>query len=42
MEAVMVCEDDPLTKDVSPNTTDEDDLMELFDQFSRLMSPMLD
>ena len=42
MEAVIAHEVDALTKDPVCNATDEDGLMELFDQFSRLMSPILD
>ena len=42
MEAVMVWENNPSTQDSVQNATDEDGLMELFDQFSGLMSPMLD
>ena len=42
MEAVMAHEDDPLTKDPVCNVTDEAGLMELIDQFSRLMSSILD
>ena len=41
MEAVMACEDDPSVQDPVCNITDEDGSMELFDQFSGLMSPML-
>ena len=42
MEAVVACEDHPLTHDPVCNVADEDALMELYDQFSGLMSPMLD
>ena len=42
MEAAMAHEDDASTKDPVHNVTDEEGLMELFDQFSRLMSPVLD
>ena len=42
MEAVVVDEDNPLTQDLVCSITDEDGLMELFDQFSGLMSPVSD
>ena len=38
----MVGENDPSTQDTANNVTDEDGLMELFDQFFRLMSLMSD
>ena len=41
IEAVMACKDDPSTQDPVCNVTDADSLMELFDQFSGLMLPML-
>ena len=42
IEAVMACENDPSTKDPVHNATGKDGLMELLDQFSGLMSAMLD
>ena len=42
METIMVGEYDPSTKDPLDNVTDKDGLMELFDQFSSLMSTMSD
>ena len=42
MEAVMTGENDFSSQDVVCIVTDEHDLMELFDQFSGLMSPMSD
>ena len=42
MESIIVGENDPSTQDMASNVTDEDGLIELFDQFSGLMSPMLD
>ena len=38
----MACWDDPSTQDPVCNVAGNDGLMELFDQFSRLMLPMLD
>ena len=38
----MVCKDNQSTQDPVQNVTNEDSLMELFDQFSGLMSPMSD
>ena len=42
METTVVSENDPATKSPAGNVVDEDGLMELFDQFSILTSPMLD
>ena len=42
MQAVMTWENDPIIQDSVHNAIDEDGLMEVFNQFSRLMSPMLD
>ena len=42
MEAVMTNENDPSSQDAVCNVIDEHELKELFDQFSGLMSPMLD
>ena len=42
METMMAGENDPSTQDPVSNITDEHSLVELFDQFSGLMSPMSD
>ena len=42
IETVMAGENDPSTQGPVSNVTDEDGLMELFEQFPRLMLPMLD
>ena len=42
IEAVMAGENDPSTQDPVLSVADEDDLIELFDQFSGLMRCMLD
>ena len=38
----MAGENDPSSQDPVHNVTDKDGLMELFDHFSELMSPMSD
>ena len=42
METILADENDPSTSDPLDKTSDKDGLMELFDQFPRLMSSMLD
>ena len=42
MEAMMAGENDPSNQDPVHNVTYENGLMELFDQFSGLMSPLSD
>ena len=42
METIMADENAPSIQDPIGNATDEDGLMELFDQFSNLTSPILD
>ena len=42
METIMVGENDPSIQDQIGNVIDEDSLMELFNQFSGLTSPMSD
>ena len=42
IEAIMVDENEHSTQDQTGNARGEDSLMELFDQFSGLMSPMSD
>ena len=42
METIMADENELSTHDPVSNVTDEDGLMELFYQFSSLMSPMFD
>ena len=42
MQTIMAGENDLATQDPIGNVTDEDALMELFDQFSGWMSPVLD
>ena len=42
METIMAGENDPSTQDPTDNVTDEDSLIELFSQFSGLISPILE
>ena len=42
MEILKASENDPATQSLADNVVDEDGLMELFNQFPSLMSPMSD